>query len=94
MYYLIVCTDKPGMLETRMASREAHLGHIGSRGDDLLVGGRVVGMMEFGWSGAGIAISEDVYDGVGWTLIPFDPETDPIGETVTRILQALEGAHA
>ncbi|MCB9960354.1 MAG: YciI family protein [Rhodospirillaceae bacterium] len=42
MYYLIVCTDKPGQLETRMANREAHLAHIGSRGDDLLAGGPTI----------------------------------------------------
>ena len=62
-------------------------------GNDLVAGGRVVGMMEFGWSEVGLAVSEDADDEVGWTLITFDPETDPVGETVTKILQALEGAH-
>ena len=60
-------------------------------GDDLLAGGRVVGMMEFGWSVASVAVAEEAHDGVGWSLIPFDPETDSVGETVTRVLQALEG---
>ena len=30
--------------------------------------------------------------GVGWALIPFDPETDQIGETVSRIITALQEA--
>ena len=60
-------------------------------GDDLLVGGRVVGMMEFGWSEKGIAVSENAYDGVSWNLIAFNPDTDSLSETVTRILQMLEG---
>ena len=29
-------------------------------GDDLLSGGRVIGMMEFGWSAAGVAVAEHV----------------------------------
>lgn len=61
-------------------------------GDDLVAGGRVVGMLEFGWSRAGLAVSEGPHDGVGWALITFDPETDSVGETVTRVLQSLEGA--
>ncbi len=59
-------------------------------GDDLLAGGRVVGMIEFGWSAAGVAVAEEAYDGVGWVLIPFDPGANPVGETVTRILQAIK----
>ena len=59
-------------------------------GDDLLFEGRVVGMMEFGWEGAGVAIAETPCEGVIWRLIPFDPESDPIGETVTRVIQALQ----
>ena len=59
-------------------------------GDDLLVEGRVVGMMEFGWEGVGVAIAETPYEGGSWRLIPFDPESDPIGETVTRVIQALK----
>ena len=31
---------------------------------------------------------------VGWSLIPFDPRRDRVGETVTRVLQALEGAQS
>lgn len=60
-------------------------------GDDLLAGGRVVGMMEFGWSEKGIAVSENAYEGVGWNLIPFNPDADGMGEAVSRILQMLKG---
>jgi DEAD/DEAH box helicase domain-containing protein len=62
-------------------------------GDDLLVRGRVAGMMEFGWSGVkkNVAVSAELHEDTGWTLVAFDPETDQISETVTRILQALEG---
>ena len=28
MLYAIICTDKPGALQTRMDNREAHLAHI------------------------------------------------------------------
>lgn len=61
-------------------------------GDDLITAGRVVGMMEFGWSSAGVAVAEEAHDDVGWSLITFDPDTDTVGETVTRVLQALEEA--
>jgi DEAD/DEAH box helicase domain-containing protein len=61
-------------------------------GDDLLVGGRVVGMMEFGWSEHTVAVAEEDPSGTGWALIRFRPGTDGLGETVTKILQALGGA--
>jgi len=32
MLYAIICIDKPGHLETRMANREAHLAHITASG--------------------------------------------------------------
>ena len=59
-------------------------------GDDLLVEGRVVGMLEFGWREANVAIAETLYEGVSWRLIPFDPESDQIGETVTKVIQAIQ----
>lgn len=59
-------------------------------GDDLLVEGRVVGMMEFGWEQAGVAIAETPCEVGTWRLILFDPESDPIGETVTRVIQTLQ----
>jgi DEAD/DEAH box helicase domain-containing protein len=61
-------------------------------GDDLVAAGRVVGAMEFGWSEAQFAVAETVFEGVGWTLIRFDPETDQIGETVSKIITALQEA--
>ena len=63
-------------------------------GDDLFSGKRVVGMMEFGWSEKTIAVAREIHEGVGWSLIRFDPETDTVGATVTKILQALEGAQS
>ena len=59
-------------------------------GDDLLSEGRVAGTIEFGWSACSVAIVEQPFEDVGWKLIPFDPETDRIGETVTKTLQALQ----
>jgi DEAD/DEAH box helicase domain-containing protein len=59
-------------------------------GDDLLAGGRVIGMMEFGWADARVAVAELAVDEVGWVLIQFDPETDQIGKTVSRIITALQ----
>ncbi|WP_209507395.1 DEAD/DEAH box helicase [Ruegeria sp. HKCCSP335] len=59
-------------------------------GDDLLVEGRVVGMLEFGWREANVAIAETLCEGVSWRLIPFDPESDQIGETVTKVIQAIQ----
>ncbi len=32
MLYAIICTDKPGHLETRLANRDAHLAHIEAAG--------------------------------------------------------------
>jgi DEAD/DEAH box helicase domain-containing protein len=61
-------------------------------GDDLVAGGRVVGAMEFGWSNPRVAVVEISFEGVGWALIHFDPETDQIAETVSRIITALQEA--
>jgi DEAD/DEAH box helicase domain-containing protein len=61
-------------------------------GDDLLAGGRVIGMMEFGWADARVAVAEMALDEVGWVLIQFDPETDQVGETVSRVITALREA--
>jgi DEAD/DEAH box helicase domain-containing protein len=59
-------------------------------GDDLIADGRVVGTMEFGWSGTRVGVIEEPCEVTGWRLVPFDPEADQIGETVTRILQAIQ----
>lgn len=61
-------------------------------GDDLFTGGRVVGAMEFGWDSSRVAVAETAHEGVGWVLIRFDPETDQVGETVSRIITALQEA--
>ena len=63
-------------------------------GDDLISDGRVIGMMEFGWSTAGVAVAEEAHEAVGWSLITFDSDTDAVGETVTKVLQALEEARS
>jgi DEAD/DEAH box helicase domain-containing protein len=63
-------------------------------GDDLIAGGRVVGMIEFGWSEARVAVAETVSEDVGWTLVKFDPQSDPVGVTVTRIITALQEARS
>jgi DEAD/DEAH box helicase domain-containing protein len=62
-------------------------------GDDVVVEGRVVGMMEFGWSGSRVAVVVEAPVETSWTMVAFDPDVDAIGETVTKILQALEGAN-
>lgn len=62
-------------------------------GDDLLVDGRVVGMMEFGWSEVRVALAETHIEGGGWTLVVFDPASDPVGTTVTKLIMALQGTN-
>lgn len=59
-------------------------------GYDLLSEGRVVGTMEFGWSASKVAFIGESFEGADWKLIPFDPEKDQIGDTVAKILQALQ----
>jgi DEAD/DEAH box helicase domain-containing protein len=61
-------------------------------GEDLVAAGRVVGAMEFGWSKPRVAVAETSFEGVGWALIRFDPETNQVGETVSRIITALQEA--
>lgn len=63
-------------------------------GDDLMVGGRVVGMIELGWSERGVGVTLEDPGGTGWALIAFDPETDGLAETVKKVLQALEEAQS
>jgi uncharacterized protein YciI len=38
-YFAIHCIDKPDSAELRGATRAAHLAHIGTAGDDVLVAG-------------------------------------------------------
>jgi len=59
-------------------------------GDDLVTAQRVVGTIEFGWSATQVGVIEQLCEGSDWTLVSFDPQTDQLGETVTRILQAFQ----
>lgn len=59
-------------------------------GDDLVSAGRVVGRMEFGWSDASVAVSNQFYNDTTWRLIRHDPERASVEETVTGILAALQ----
>lgn len=61
-------------------------------GDDLVLGSRVIGMIEFGWMDARVAVSETLHEGVDWNLIQFDPETNQVGDTVSKIIKALQEA--
>ena len=59
-------------------------------GDDLVVDGRVVGMIEFGWSGLRAAFTATDYEVADWTLIRFDPEVDSPVDAVAKVLKALK----
>lgn len=59
-------------------------------GEDLVSTGRVVGRMEFGWSEASVAVSEQCHDDLHWRLICHDPERAPVEDAVTEILVALQ----
>ena len=59
-------------------------------GDDLVVEGRVAGMIEFGWSGQHTAFTATEYEVAGWTLIRFDPKTDSPVDAVAKVLKALK----
>jgi uncharacterized protein YciI len=39
MLYALICTDKPGHLETRLSNRPAHLAYLQSLGDHLKAAG-------------------------------------------------------
>jgi uncharacterized protein YciI len=39
MLYAVICTDKPGALETRKATRREHLEHLKELGDRLKLAG-------------------------------------------------------
>ena len=75
------------LIDALIAAKVPGPDHIG---DDILAEGRVIGTIEFGWSASSVAVIELNCNGSDWTLISFDPETDQIGETVTRILQTIQ----
>ena len=58
-------------------------------GDDIVRDGRVVGMMEFGWSSEKVAVSEEEIVNTDFLVIHFEPGKKPIGETISTILQEL-----
>lgn len=58
-------------------------------GDDLVLAGRVVGRMEFGWSDASVAVSNQIYNDTTWRLIRHDPKRASVEETVSGILAVL-----
>ena len=59
-------------------------------GDDLVSDGRVVGMMEFGWFDASVAVSERFCGDINWRLICHDPERGSVEDAITEILVALQ----
>ncbi len=63
-------------------------------GNDIVHGGRVVGMMEFGWADGRVAVAERDLGNTDWTIISFDPSGDGLSEAVAKILKALERAKA
>ena len=75
------------LIDALVAAEVSGPDHIG---DDVTAKGRVVGTMEFGWSETKVGVIEEFCDVAEWRLIPFNPETDQIGETVTRILLAIQ----
>jgi uncharacterized protein YciI len=40
--YVLICTDRPGSLALRMATREAHLAYARAQGDRLRLGGPIL----------------------------------------------------
>jgi hypothetical protein len=50
------------------------------------VHGRVVGMMEFGWSQYDLAVAYDEFKADGMKILRFDPQSDEIGTTLASII--------
>ena len=63
-------------------------------GDDIVKDGRVVGMVEFGWSLEKVAVSEEEIANKDFRIILFEPGQTPVGETVSKILIELGGAQS
>jgi DEAD/DEAH box helicase domain-containing protein len=60
-------------------------------GADLSHEGQVVGMIEFGWSGSGVAVCEDKFDVPNWDLISYSPDDfGSLAGLVTTLVQKLE----
>ena len=58
-------------------------------GDDIVENGRVVGMMEFGWSSLGLVIAEEQVDATGIRTLRYHPEVDPIGPILAQIIEIM-----
>lgn len=63
-------------------------------GDDIVVGGRVVGMMEFGWSAARVSVTERDQEIPGWVHVAFESATGGLSDAVAKILQELQRARS
>ena len=63
-------------------------------GEDIVKDGRVVGMVEFGWSLEKVAVSEEEIANKDFRIILFEPGQTPVGETVSKILIELGGAQS
>ena len=44
MLFAIICTDRPGSLEIRQATREAHLRYLAAQGERMVHGGPLLGV--------------------------------------------------
>lgn len=60
-------------------------------GDDILKDGRVIGMMEFGWSSERVAVAEEEIPNTGYRIIHFEPGQTLVGETISKMLKELGG---
>ena len=58
-------------------------------GDDILKDGRVVGMMEFGWSSEKVAVAEEEIPNTDYRIIHFEPGQTSVGETISKMLKEL-----
>ena len=85
----------PGFHPLAQALQAAEIPPPDAIGLDLVAGDRIVGMAEMAWTGAAVAVSADVRDAPGWTVIFADPETEPdLVQVVQEILDALKEAVA
>ena len=72
MLYALICTDKPGALELRLANRDAHLEFIGANKDRIKLGGPFMTEDASGMTGSLIIIEADSVQEVE-TLAAQDP---------------------
>ena len=59
-------------------------------GHDAMVGDAVIGLIEVGWSGARLGLTEDGFEMEKWDIIELDPEAGvPLSATLDRIIARL-----